>query len=227
METLPDNPELKTAYSVAYAGFRTARTISSPALREALEFRSLRLLLAALNGDKSAKLQAAGNMEYLLAFARDTGLLHPQTAELVLAELYKVKSGNPAKTESGNPATPKPIPATDLFPHAKPANPVKTVKPEINVRIPESKNLMESESADDYPSRRNKILERVRQSGNCRIKDLEEVLNGASERTLRYDLQRLVQEGVLERVGQSGPAIYYRLKDSPSGLSLPETGEGD
>jgi len=49
------------------------------------------------------------------------------------------------------------------------------------------------------------------QRGNASIKDLLAEFNGVSERTLRYDLQRLVEQGRIERVGSGGPGTYYRL----------------
>ena len=39
-------------------------------------------------------------------------------------------------------------------------------------------------------------------------------MTDVSERTLRYDLQRLTAEGILERVGASGPSTYYRIRQS-------------
>src|SRR3990167_3943545 len=49
------------------------------------------------------------------------------------------------------------------------------------------------------------------QLGNVAIKDLLAEFSGVSERTLRYDLQRLVEQGKIERVGSGGPGPYYSL----------------
>ena len=62
--------------------------------------------------------------------------------------------------------------------------------------------------------RQSRMLDKIRQSGNCRIKDLQEVLPECSERTIRYDLQTLVEQGLIERRGNGGPAVYYRLKQA-------------
>lgn len=45
----------------------------------------------------------------------------------------------------------------------------------------------------------------------CRLKDLVAEFPDVSERTLRYDLQRLCGQGIIERVGNGGPASYYRF----------------
>jgi len=59
--------------------------------------------------------------------------------------------------------------------------------------------------------RQSSIYEKIRQSGNCRLKDIQELLPDISERTLRYDLQDLVERGLIERIGSSGPATYYQV----------------
>ena len=60
--------------------------------------------------------------------------------------------------------------------------------------------------------RQSAIMEIMRQVQNCRIKDLIAAFPGISERTLRYDLQKLCEEGVIERLGPGGPGTYYQLK---------------
>lgn len=61
--------------------------------------------------------------------------------------------------------------------------------------------------------RQSAILERVRQNGNCRFKELQELLPDMSERTLRYDVQNLIEQGLIERAGNGGPATYYKTKN--------------
>jgi hypothetical protein len=57
--------------------------------------------------------------------------------------------------------------------------------------------------------RQSAILNRIRQSGNCRMKDLQEAFPQCSERTLRYDLEYLVGRRLVERVG-AGSATAYK-----------------
>ena len=66
-------------------------------------------------------------------------------------------------------------------------------------------------------TRQMAIYELIRQfgkeSGNgCRMRDLQEGFSGVSERTIRYDLEKLIEMGLIERAGQSGPSTYYRVK---------------
>jgi hypothetical protein len=56
------------------------------------------------------------------------------------------------------------------------------------------------------------ILDRIRQSGNCKLKEIQEVLPDCSERTIRYDLEDLIERNLVERVGAGGPAVSYRIR---------------
>ncbi len=62
--------------------------------------------------------------------------------------------------------------------------------------------------------RQSAIINRVRQGNGsgCRLKDLLAEFPDVSERTLRYDLQKLCDQGVILRIGNGGPASYYQLK---------------
>ncbi len=65
--------------------------------------------------------------------------------------------------------------------------------------------------------RQDSILERIRQSGNCRLKDIQEILPGCSERTIRYDLQALIERNLIERMGAGGPSVTYRMRQNSGG----------
>lgn len=62
--------------------------------------------------------------------------------------------------------------------------------------------------------RQSAILDKIRQSGNCRLKDIQEMLLDCSERTIRYDLQTLAERGLIERIGVGGPSVFYRIRQS-------------
>lgn len=68
--------------------------------------------------------------------------------------------------------------------------------------------------------RQSAIIEKIRQLGNTAMKDLLAAFTDVSERTLRYDLQRLCSQGIIDRVGNGGPASYYVLRNKTSQDSL-------
>ena len=60
--------------------------------------------------------------------------------------------------------------------------------------------------------RQSAILDRIRQFGNCRLNDIQAILPDTSERTLRYDLETLIQKNLIERIGTGGRGTYYQAK---------------
>ena len=63
--------------------------------------------------------------------------------------------------------------------------------------------------------RQSEILDLIRQSGNCRMKDLQDMFPRCSERTLRYDIESLIGRGLIERIG-AGSATSYQPADLAS-----------
>lgn len=244
MTALPEDKTIRDAYAAAYAGFRLAQTIRIAGLKEAIEAKSLSLLIAALDGNPAIQLESIAGLETILGFGRDTGHIHPLTAELLFAELARLKN-NPAKeknypnvAESYDSAMqPTMLSREDLFPRgAEDAGESFFVGQNVNgnlsqvfLKSEENNNNNKKngetviEAADDreylpvsqeaYLIRKSAILEKIRQSGNCRMRDLQEIAGNISERTLRYVLNRMMQEGLIERIGNSGPATYYRLRE--------------
>ena len=98
---------------------------------------------------------------------------------------------------------------------------MKDISPKETIR---NDNPIKSGSMNNLSSaiRQSAIINKLKsfsigqeKSGNgCRLKDLIAELPDVSERTLRYDLQRLCDQGVVERVGNGGPSSYYRLSNS-------------
>ena len=82
-------------------------------------------------------------------------------------------------------------------------------------------------TTDESGNRQSDILEKVK-SGNIadlelgklsfKLKDVIAAFPGISERTLRYDLQRLCEQAVFERIGEGGPGTYYRVRQETEGL---------
>ncbi len=63
-----------------------------------------------------------------------------------------------------------------------------------------------------FKERNSIIMELLNKRSLCHIKDLIDSLPNISERTVRYDVQRLVDKGVIERVGTGGPNSFFRIK---------------
>jgi hypothetical protein len=56
------------------------------------------------------------------------------------------------------------------------------------------------------------ILDKIRQSGNCKLRELQEILPDCSERTIRYVLEELIERNLVERIGAGGPSVSYKIR---------------
>jgi len=167
--------------------------------------------------------------------------IEPVNANILVRELDNL---NTAMRQFGNPADHgEELPNLDDLFTTKKSDTSRAVieKPELPKAMdvsqdngyPRLVNLNELSSLDDsentapsVETRTNNFNTAIRQSaiinriklGNgsgCRLKDLIVEFPDVSERTLRYDLQRLCEQRVVERVGNGGPASYYKLVSQP------------
>src|SRR3989344_2594512 len=71
--------------------------------------------------------------------------------------------------------------------------------------------------------RQSAIINRIK-SGNgngCRLKELLAEFPDVSERTLRYDLNKLCEQGIIKRIGSGGPASYYTINEETLSSAVP------
>lgn len=89
-----------------------------------------------------------------------------------------------------------------------PAKPISIPVAEVRQTAVPSMTAPTSSAAD----RQQRIIAEIRQNPTARMRDLLAALPGVSERTIRYDIERLVASGIIEREGIGGPATWYRLR---------------
>jgi len=79
-----------------------------------------------------------------------------------------------------------------------------------------SSEIVSSEGFKDKMNtsvRRKAVGDKIKKEGMCFLKDLTESFPNYSERTIRYDLEKLVSEGLIEKIGSSGPGTFYSSKN--------------
>jgi hypothetical protein len=120
------------------------------------------------------------------------------------------------------PATSSVVPAASFVVPAQAGTQEKTV-PDPSVVVPEEGRPvlpsfpMTSESGNPTSviksgNRKIAILDKIRQSGNCKLREIQEILPDCSERTIRYDLEELIERNLVERIGSGGPAVSYKIR---------------
>ncbi len=199
----------KKSYEISYALFRISENLKNKNFGDHLEYQALRLLTSSALSDFQSLGQTLKAIETVLRFGADVNVVAHNNKELILAAIGEL---NAAITENEKAAkAAQEFNLDDIF-----AAPVLVADGSNRQDDQESGNLASRYNNEATPvaayNRQSAILERIRQNNDCRLKDIQEVLPNASERTLRYDLQKLCEQGMVERVGNGGPGSYYKIK---------------
>jgi hypothetical protein len=219
---------LTKSYEVAYAIFRLVGQMEEKDFGAQLK-ASGTALLAATAGERYAEASGALQvMECLVKFGTDVNIIGTANSDVTLREIYALDAAiaerkNAVKTDRVNVA--EIFSKPEIAAHAQEAEPAtgnsvqapKIFESEVmgeeaevstDAEVPNINGILKS------AIRQTAILERIRQSGNCRLKDIQEILPECSERTIRYDLQTLLEQDLIERIGNAGPSVFYRARQA-------------
>lgn len=199
---------VKKAYEISYAVFRVSSRTANAALKEHLERQALSLLDAAAVENYAWVSTVSKAIEYLVKFGSDIGILHEHNAEMIIAQLDAMNIAIAGLEKSGEAEE---IFLGDIFSNHESLFPQEVVP--AAPRRDVASNIQQQSAQPGI--RQTAIIDKIRQSGNCRIKDIQDILPDCSERTIRYDLQSLVEQNLIERVG-SGPSVSYRIRQNAS-----------
>lgn len=228
---------LTKSYEIAYALFRIAATLQQEKdFSERLRAAGAGFLEAAALQDYAAARKSLQSAECLIKFAGDLNLMGSGNADMLLREIYVLDAAviermNVAKSANDidlaeifsskqewtpnvtSAATAETTTTESAIMEAAKAATHEYAEPERNT-AKEASFAAPSFGAGFIKSeiRQAAILDKIRQLGNCRMKDLQDVLPGCSERTIRYDLQSLLEQNLIERIGNGGPSVSYRMR---------------
>jgi len=200
------------AYEIAYAVFRVAEQSGSASLRESLEQRAFILLDAVVAGEYENVSTDLRALEYLLRFGSDVGMIHSENVEKIAGEFSILET-----TIEGlqNYAAKDPVNLEGIFSKKQHVSREEVTPRQVPVQMTSVQEPVGGMSGIIKSGiRQSTIMDRIRQTGNCRLKDIQEILPECSERTIRYDLQSLVEQKLIERIGNGGPAVYYRVRQT-------------
>jgi hypothetical protein len=205
----------KKAFEIAYAFFRLGSHAQSTGYAESLECQGLTILTAATDGAYVRLQNSLVAGEYFLKLGLEVNAVSSQHVELISQEIRQLYETIQAHLES-KPA----VSLQGIFSSAsyesgnqQPGNGSESLPAKQSYESPtESPVPAPKERSMDAEIRQNYIMSKIRQSGNCRLKEIQDILPGASERTIRYDIQELISKGLIERAGGGGPATFYRVR---------------
>ena len=89
----------------------------------------------------------------------------------------------------------------------------KTNKTLIDVSkdLTAEQNIEENSLFNDLDNRKQKIIEILKQKGRVQVGEISEILPQVSKRTIRRDFVQLLEQGLIERIGQRNDT-FYKLK---------------
>ncbi len=220
MEFGNEKPEAvfaRKAFEISYALVRLAESVPADQFAGFLKAIGLDVLHTVTYEKYDQSLKNLRSAEYFARLAGSIGVISSRNAELVGEEantlysaiavhLDKIKAPH-LELDSIFSLNPPSVLYTHLEERIINEEGEKEVL-EIDSRI--TTQLSDKSISESGQNRQSAILEKIRQSGNCRMKDIQGIFPNISERTIRYDLQSLIEQGLIERIGQSGPSTYYR-----------------
>ena len=213
---------LTKTYEVVYAVFRLAERMQEKDFAESLRASGTALLAAAAAEDYAATERPLRVTECLVKFGGDVGMIGSPNVEVMMREIYALDA---AIVERKAAVKTNEVSVAEIFSKPEIAEHSAEVAPAmVSMTMPAATLEREPairQSANDSAIRQNIILGRIRQSGNCRLKEIQDVLPNTSERTIRYDLQTLLEQGLIERIGNAGPSVFYRANVM---AEMPEAG---
>ena len=237
------------AREISYALIRVAFYVKRSDLRSRLESLALELLenSSRVNAENNSEninkaLSSVSVLDSLVRLGHSIYEIEPVNATILVRELDNLNS---AIRQSGN--SNEALPDLETFFQIKNNHISEQVRHESNnlkkevadkltndgsVGLESESLLNSSNNGLNSAIRQAAIINRIKSSNGsasspqagCRLKDLLAEFSDVSERTLRYDLQRLCEKGAIERVGNGGPASYYRSAEAPRSMVISETG---
>jgi hypothetical protein len=225
----------KKAFELSYALFRISSKSGNSAFKEQIEKDAVDLLDCAVKGDYPASKATLEHIDYFIGLGLSSGIVGSGNAEILFKELKNLNiivSSMPDmpmiedpeiasifSIESGNERKKKKNPEIDKDNEKESGNP-RTQRAEQSshdgnpeIESGNGNNENNPETGSEVQTRREAILKIIRQSGNCRIKDMQDSLPDVSDRTIRYDLEIMIHDGLVERIG-SGPGTYYKIPEN-------------
>ncbi|MCS6788992.1 MAG: hypothetical protein NZ484_00230 [Patescibacteria group bacterium] len=82
-----------------------------------------------------------------------------------------------------------------------------------NEKESDFKKTKENNTNNEMSVRKSVFFDKIRYFQEFKLRDLEEIFPELSERTIRYYLSDLINKGIIEKRGSSGPNVLYKVKN--------------
>ena len=183
----------RKSQEIAFALIRVAAYIRKTELRHRIDALSFKLIELIGEEQFEYALPTLNALKNLVELGRHLLQIEPVNAKLIISEIEVL---NQAIRQSAIPE----VMIAELVDK-------NTATEDNDARLPKESKI----DSEVSKIRQERIIERIRQSGKIQLRDLIAEFPGISERTLRYDLKKLFDEGKVTRQGTGGPSNYYML----------------
>ena len=229
------SPISQKAHDISFAAFRVAALIKNPKLRSEIESAAVDLVSHYEEiADTSLPFTTPNVVDKLLrliTLAESISEMKPINASVLKRELGNLQTAIDfhINTFKGQPSG-NDIDISNMFPASTlPSGNGKKDNKASHQVIGNSKSFLEASKEErsrvstDSPSdteisiRQTAILRNIRETQLRRLSNIMEAMPNVSERTIRNDIQGLIDRGLIRRVGGGGPHSYFETME----LSLP------
>ncbi len=217
----PIATSIRRTFLFAKACIRVASVVNEPIFQGLFKKHALTLLEAVSLQETTRASSELVFLSYLIELAHEANVIHPDNVATLAKECDEIQKeiqmnqsnlgyGSGTKQEMVRPI----VLETEVKSHDNHIQETGAIAPDPIVKKEDGNVRGEEEETDPAGSdkRQTAILAKIKELGNCRLKDLMELLPDVSERTIRYDVQKLADKGSIERVGGGGPFSFYRMK---------------
>ena len=189
------------AHEIASAVFRVAALTRHERLRKELEEAAIELV-------RDINRKNIDTLERLVRFTKTVGEMSQINADVLCRELGNLRIMLNSEISESFPGIANSVDLREIF-----AEKGAEKSPEKRREI------------KDQGGRQEAMLAYIRKFPNgCRMRQLSVTFPDFSERTVRADIQRLIDKGLIEKIGsKTGPFSYFRQID-PSEFQLEEAG---
>lgn len=216
------SPIAQKAHDIAYATFRVAGLIRKTDLRAEIEKAGI-ALIAHYEEVADPLLpfttpNVIEKLERLVAFAESIGEMKPVNASVLKRELKNLQTaidfhintfkGSPLAKNGQASGNQQDIDISSMFPSGNTQG--------VSSRVPEKTPFDRSEeipSNSEISVRQTAILRNIRENQFCRLRNIVDAMPNISERTIRNDIQTLIERGLVRRVGGGGPNSYFETME--------------
>lgn len=220
-------------YRLSYAIFRAVESVRQEDIKREIESSCICLITDVFSGKEIKAAEDLVVLRTLIAFANDTGFMGYKTRISLLEKVGlledELKGGAQTETDVDDLLRLIVPPPISVFSGSKIVGKnserdgglgvqedngavSSAIRQNVEFGNPASSCFAESSVIkDDSYNRRDRVFTEVAKKEVCFLRDLLSCFPDYSERTIRYDLEALIRDRRIEKIGSSGPGTFYRV----------------